>query len=525
MPDKTLWRVYDRLSDNKDGKAANVKEQDFDNRTYAAEHRLTVVGTSIADSYVDDGISASDHSKARRDAFESLIADIEADTRAGKVSGILCTELTRLYRRPRELEEILDPADRSEIRVRIRTTDDGKEWDLRSATGRKELRDAVDAAAWYSDYVSEKAKRKAKHRAREGRRHGGKIGYGFDYVPAVRDNQGSIVEFEVVTINQAQAMVIRDMVARVLAGASIRSICADLNHRGITTRDGKRWHTGNMQRILRNPAIAGIRLHKDLPEPVRATWGFTDDDGDWGAIVKEKDWRRLQAILANPARRTNLVTTRTALLTGFVYCGYPDCGRKLTASRNQDGKRIYTCRKEPNRPGCGRIRRLADPVDQLVSELIISILEDSDFTIPLPDDDEFAALWAQKRELEQQQAQLAIDHYRLRLIRRVPYLAANEALEADIAAIQRKLDRASTHRHVKELPVGEVAQQEWDAHVDDLAWRRELVGLFIEKVLIKPSRHSPIPYDEHFRARFDPESIDVVPRNLTASQDHAAITE
>ena len=84
-------------------------------------------------------------------------------------------------------------------------------------------------------------------------------------------------------------------------------------------------------------------------------------------------------------------------------------------------------------------------------------------------------------------------------------------------AIKRRLDRATTHRHVKELPVGEVAQEEWDAHADDLAWRRELVGLLIERVIVKPSQTQHVRHHPHFGARFDPDSIDVVPRKLQAA--------
>lgn len=498
MSEETLWRIYNRLSSNRDGKASNVKEQDFDNRNYADDHRLSVVEPS----YVDDGKSASDHSRARRDGFEDLIADIKEDTRAGKTCGILCTELTRLYRRPRELEEILDPADRTEIRVRIRTTDDGKEWDLRTANGRRELRDTVNAAAWYSDYVSEKVRKKAKHRALVGRRNGGGPGYGFNLKNAVRDNQGSILEYEQVTINEPQAEIIREVAERALAGQTIRSICNDLNRRREWTRRGKRWTASTMQRLLTNPAIAGLVRHKDLPELVQA---------QWPAIIPESEWRKLQAALTKPGRRTNFVNARTALLAGFLYCGI--CGKKLTADRNQDGKRVYTCRRDSHRQGCGRLKRLGDPVDQLITELVISTLEDSDFKVPIADDDEFAKLYAQKKELEDSLAQLTIDHYRLKLIGRPEFLAAHEALAADIATIQRRLDRATTHRHVKELPVGEVAQEEWDAHENDLAWRRELIGLVLNgrKVIIKPMERPRVPYNEHFGARFDPDSIDFDP--------------
>jgi site-specific DNA recombinase len=494
--------IYCRLSKNRKGKKSNVQEQERDCRDYIDGQGWQLVGV-----YVDDGVSATDKSEKPRKRFDDLIDDV----RGGFIDVIVASEFTRLYRRPRELEELLDPVDRFQYNVELHTVDDNKRWNIHTPSGRDELRGAAKQAAWYSDDISAKVRKKAKHRARDGRWHGGDPGYGFDYISAVRDGEGNVIEDEQVLVNEHQAAIIREVVRRVIADGRIKTICDDLNRRGEPTRDGGRWRQGNLHPILTKPAIAGLVYHSELPELVKARWD---------AIITEDEWRKLQAVITNPDRRTNFVTQRTALLTGYVYCGAETngavCGKKLIATRDANGKRIYVCKRDSSRQGCGRLRRLADPVDQLVTELIIATLEDSDFGIPVADDDEFSNLWAQKRELEDSLAQLAIDHYRLRVIGRPAFLAAHEALEADLAAVQRKLDRASTYRHVTEIPVGEVAQSEWDAHADDLAWRRELVGLLIERIIIKPSRHPRVPFSAHFGARFDPESVAVIPRKLQA---------
>jgi site-specific DNA recombinase len=507
--------IYCRLSKNRRGKKANVHDQERDCRDYIDSQGWDFVG-----SYVDDGISASDKSEKPRDAFLRMMGDL----RAGLIDVIVASEFTRLYRRPRELEELLDPVDRFHYDVELVTIDPTvRQWDIRSGVGRAQLREAAKQAAEYSDYISEKVRSHAKHRASDGRWHGGHPGYGFDYVPVVRDGEGEELEHEQMSVNEEQAAVVRHVVWSVIAGQRIGTMCEELNRQGIKTRDGRRWRQGNLHPILVKPAIAGLVRHPEKPDLVRARWGTfvecSQHPGStdcFGAIISEHDWRRLQLILAKPGRSRNPVTT--ALLTGFVYCGYLDCGKKLVATRDNRGKRVYQCKKDSHREGCGRIKRLADPIDQLVTELVIATLEDSDFSIPLPEGDDFAALYAEKQALEAQQAQLAIDHYRLRVIDRVPYLAANEALTADIAAIGRKLDRASSYRHVKEIPVGEVAQEEWDAHANDLAWRRELVGMLLEKIIVKPVEHRYLAVHPHFGARFDPDSVDVIPRKLQAAR-------
>jgi site-specific DNA recombinase len=512
--------IYCRLSKNRRGKKANVKDQERDCRDF-----IDSQGWEYVDSYIDDGISASDKSEKPRDAFLRMMANL----RNGHIDVIVASEFTRLYRRPRELEELLDPVDKFHYNVELYTVDPSvRRWDIRTGIGRAELREAAKQAAQYSDYISEKVRSHAKHRAADGRWHGGYPGYGFDYRSVVRDGEGEELEPEQMSVNEEQAAVVRRVVWQVLRGGRIGTICEELNRQGIKTRDGRRWRQGNLHPILVKPAIAGLVKHPDKPDLVRSVWGTFVECSQhpgatdcFGAIVSEHDWRKLQLILSQPGRTRSPVTS--ALLTGYVYCGNPDCGKKLVATRDNRGKRVYACLKNSYRQGCNRIKRLADPIDQMVAEAVIATLEDADdFTIAIPEGDDFTALYAEKKRLEEQQAQLAIDHYRLTkpdgtpLIDRIPYLAANEALASDIAAIQRKLDRATSYRHVRELPVGEVAQEEWDAHDDDLAWRRELVGMLIERVIVKPTQNRYTPVHQHFRARFDPDSVEIVPRRRQA---------
>ena len=518
--------IYCRLSKNRRGKKANVHDQERDCRDY-----IDAQGWQYVDSYIDDGISASDKSEKQRDEFARMMADL----RDGHIDVIIASEFTRLYRRPRELEELLDPVDKFHYDVELVTVDPRvRRWDIRTGIGRAELRAAVNQAAEYSDYISEKVRNHAKHRATDGRWHGGHPGYGFDYVPVKRDGEGEELAAEQMSVNEEQAKVVRSVVWQVLSGKRIGTICESLNREGITTREGRRWRQGNLHPILTKPAIAGLVRHPEKPDLVRSVWGTfvecsqhpNNESGCFGAIVSECDWRKLQVILAKPARSKNLIGAQSALLTGYIYCGNPECGKKLVATRDQRGKRVYACKRDSHRAGCGKIKRLADPIDQLISELVIATLEDSDFTIPIASDDEdFTALYQERKELEGSLAQLAIDHYRLKVIDRVSFLAANEALQADLAAIGRKLDRASTNRHVRELPVGEVAQSEWDAHADDIAWRREVLSVVLQgrKIVVKPSQTRHVPYNLAYGARFDPETIDFEPS--ISALGHGAVSQ
>jgi site-specific DNA recombinase len=518
--------IYCRLSKNRRGKKANVADQERDCREYIESQD----GWLVVDVYVDDGVSASDKSEKPRDEFIRMMRDL----RGGLIDVIVASEFTRLYRRPRELEELLDPIDKFRYQVDLVTIDPTvRRWDIRSGVGRAQLREAAKQAAEYSDYISEKVKAHARHRAEKGRWHGGHPGYGFDYRPVVRDGEGEELEPEQIAINEEQAKVIREQVVwQHLAGKRIGTICEDLNRQEIWSREGRRWRQGNLHPILVKPAIAGLVRNPQTGDLVRARWGtfvacFQHPGANdcFGAIVSEHDWRRLQLLLSKPERSKSRLTPQSALLTGYIYCGYADCGKKLVTTRDNRGKRVYVCVKDSHRQGCGRIKRLAHPVDQLITELVIATLEDSNFTIPVDsDDDDFTALDAKKRELEESRTQLVIDHYRLKLIGRSEFLAAHQALDADIEAIQRRLDRATRYRHVKELPVGEAAQQEWDAHEHDLAWRRELVEIVLQghKIIVKPSATRYLSVHPHYGARFDPDSITFDPPIEALGHDEVA---
>src|SRR5215216_4145147 len=256
--------IYCRLSKNRRGKKANVKDQERDCRDH-----IDAQGWQHVDSYIDDGISASDKSEKPREHFARMMGDL----RAGLVDVIVASEFTRLYRRPRELEELLDPIDKFRYNVDLYTVEDNKRWNIHTASGRDELRGAVKQAAYFSDYIAEQVRKKARHRATDGRWHGGQPGYGFDYVPMVRDSEGYEVEPEQISVNEDQAAVVRRVVWSVLAGGRIGTICEKLNREGIKTRDGRRWRQGNLHPILTKPAIAGLVRHPEKPDLVRSVWG------------------------------------------------------------------------------------------------------------------------------------------------------------------------------------------------------------------------------------------------------------
>ncbi len=91
----TRAAVYLRVSLDATGEQLAVTRQREDCLKMAADR-----GWTVTREYVDNSISASDRRKVRP-AYDQLVADYEA----GAFDGLICWDLDRLTRQPRQLED------------------------------------------------------------------------------------------------------------------------------------------------------------------------------------------------------------------------------------------------------------------------------------------------------------------------------------------------------------------------------------------------------------------------------------
>src|SRR4051794_26897731 len=116
--------IYARLSSDRAGLSINTAIQ----RREAAAY-IEGLGWQLAVERTDDDTSASRYSTKPRPGYQALLADI----RAGRVEIVVCTEMTRLYRRVEELLELIRLAETTRLR-KIETTD-GMGYDLSTGIG------------------------------------------------------------------------------------------------------------------------------------------------------------------------------------------------------------------------------------------------------------------------------------------------------------------------------------------------------------------------------------------------------
>jgi hypothetical protein len=88
--------------------------------------------------------------------------------------------------------------------------------------------------------------------------------------------------------------------------------------------------------------------------------------GNWEAIISVEEYEAVKAILEDPARyKYERGGLPKHLLSGMAYCGL--CSNKLSV-RKRYNNRIYYCSQNPPAGGCGKIQRVADKVEALITE-------------------------------------------------------------------------------------------------------------------------------------------------------------
>lgn len=350
--------LYVRISDDDEGRALGVTRQKADCLALARREGLNVVQV-----YSDNDISASTNTRTTRPSWNRMLADAEA----GRFEYIVAATSSRLTRKPREREDIIDLHDEHGIKPWL--VDIGRP-DLSTADGRQTFRLLGTVDTGEAERTAERVRRKAKELAESGRYNGPRP-FGWDF-------QGNGADQRLV-INPAEAAVVRECVERVLAGEGLWRIVNDLNERGITTTRGGPWRTQVLRRMLLRWTNCGWREHQPRKrgKPVGKP---TLHKGQWEPIIDRETHERVRALLTDPARKTNnRGTAPKYLLTSVARCG--ECGGYMVGTKEytytlKNGRtrtypRDYAC----NHAGCMRVRRRMDAVDDMVERTVLGVLE------------------------------------------------------------------------------------------------------------------------------------------------------
>ncbi len=466
--------IYCRISVDGAGDALGVKRQEADCRALAERK-----GWEVAEVYVDNDVGA--WSGKPRPAYRRMLADVKASA----IDAVIVYHLDRLTRRPLELEEFFEACDTAGVKDLACVTGD---YDLASHDGQFLARILGAVARKESDDKSRRTKRKHLELAQAGSPVGGGRPFGY--------------EDDRVTVRPAEAALVREAGDRILAGDTLRSICTDWSARGVKPVKAAAWTPTSLRRVLTEPRWAG---HRSLGR-----------DGDilardaWPAILDETTHRRLRTILLDSSRASNVnFRARSYLLTGFLHCG--KCGTRMVAramqpkSSNADAhRRSYVCSSGPNHHGCGGIRIVADPLEDLIVEAILLRLDGPGLaqairTQQTPPASSATNEGEEIAVVEQRLDELA-EMWATGEISRPEWLTARRSLESRLETARRAEARDARSSSLAPYVATEGAlRAAWpDLGLDRC---RAVLGAVIDRVTIAPAA---------VRGRgFDPERVDV----------------
>ena len=307
------------------------------------------------------------------------------------------------------------------------------------------------------------------------------------------------------TIHADEAEIIRECARRFLAGESLRSLCVDLDARGVKTVKGRPWNPTILRNILHSGRISGQREHH----------GELVAKGEWPAIISASETNRIRAILSDPSRRTNH-SARRYLLKRLLRCGL--CGETLVSRPTQDGTRRYICAKGPQYSGCGHLYIVAEPLEELVVEGVLFRLDSPELPLrlctaqaetPRPRE------WQQEADSAARQSEELAQAYGTQEITLAEWLAARRPIERRLTTARRKLARISGNALLGEhVGQGASLREKWSQL--NLTRQQAIVAAVVDHLVIGPGRRG--------LNRFDPTRVTPVWRASTDGLPASAVS-
>lgn len=438
--------LYLRISQDRTGLEAGVRRQEKDCRDLAAR-----LGWDASVLYVDNDVSA--YKERRRPEYERM----QADLRAGRIDAVIAWHPDRLYRRAKELEAFVDLV--NEAAAEVATVQAGAV-DLATPNGRLVARIGAAVAQHESEHKAERTKAWHRQRAEAGRPNGGRRPFGY-----CADR---------VTIDAAEAEVIREGARRVLAGEKRFGIVTDWNRRALPTVTGAKWSTTMLYQVLTGPRVAGYRQHNGRLYPAA-----------WPAVLDPETWEAVKA--AFKIERARPGRPATYVLSGVVRCGL--CATKMTGNRTSRDQRVYRCNgANSHANGCGKVGRDAARVEAHVIGDVLAALSGPGFVAALQarstavtrDHETVAQIGTLEGRVERLKSEYAAEG----LWTKAEFVKLKAELEEKLAAAYSRLEAASDGDTAAALPAGVDLEAWWPTATVDQ--QRRVVALVVDRVLIHP---------------------------------------
>ena len=227
-----------------------------------------------------------------------------------------------------------------------------------TSAGRMMLNILITFAQYEREVITERVRDKMAVTRKKGKFAGNSVPIGYD------------VENKHLIVNSGEADVIRGIFQRYIEIQSPKLIAMELNERNIKTKQGKKWDTAHVNRILSNHTYVGEIKYKDAI-----------CQGEQEAIIDRSVWDRVKEIQrsfdpqSDHSRRQETI----APLKSVLKCGH--CGGAMMPTySNKGGRRYYyyICSKDTKRAvsECPVKQITSGDIEELVRQQLQKMLSD-----------------------------------------------------------------------------------------------------------------------------------------------------
>lgn len=290
----------------------------------------------ITGMYVDEGLSAKD---TNRPELERMIKDIESK----KVECVLVYKLDRLTRSVLDLYQLLQLFDSHDCKFKSAT----EVYDTTTAIGRLFITLVAALAQWERENLAERIRFGLQEKARQGK-------WAVNLAPFGYEIKGDYLE-----INKEEAAIVKEIFQLYLEGYGMAKIALELNHRGLSTKAERDWHSNKIQYILTNPTYTGkmrwnYRVNKE---------NYFEVEDAVPAIIEKEVFDQVQKIMETRRTAHPRAATSEFIFSGVLKCarcGSPMAGRYGYSKRGETihRPRGYYCTRQ--RQGLCDMRQISE---------------------------------------------------------------------------------------------------------------------------------------------------------------------
>ena len=335
---KTLVAIYSRVS---------TIEQAEEGYSIDEQERLLIewckkMDYEVYKCYADRGISGKDIKS--RPSLKELLSDAEEK----KFQMVVSWKINRISRKLEDVLKIVNLLENNNISFKSYS----EPFETNTPAGKMQFQMMALIGEFERGTIAQNVKMGMCAKARAGEWCGGRV-LGYDLVQMKKQPGAKRTKTKLV-INEKEAEAVRFIFNEYGNGKGYKAITNQLNKIGYKTKLGNNFSVGSIREILTNPVYIGkvrYNVRQNWSEKRRRNINANPiiTDGIHEAIIDEKLWDKVQAILSSKKGKPARVHDGEFPLTGILKC--PKCGAGMVISRTTnkmaDGskKRIayYAC--------------------------------------------------------------------------------------------------------------------------------------------------------------------------------------